>query len=189
MLCFFGGTDAGDAAATVTGWAAATGAPFAATVVAARPDTTAALAAQPLAPGQSVTPIRPTGRLLARAAEADLVVTAAGTATWELLCIGVPTALIWVAGNQRQAYEATVGSGLAAGLGRPTAPAAGAVATLRTLLTDPTARAELAARGHGLIDGRGRERVADALFDAACRPCAARHRGSGGQRAVVDQVP
>jgi spore coat polysaccharide biosynthesis predicted glycosyltransferase SpsG len=173
LLCFFGGTDATDAAPAVLRWAAATGAPFDATVVAARPGTADALAAVHLEPGQSVTPIPPTDRLPALAAAADLVVTAAGTATWELLCLGAPTALIWVADNQRLGYEAAVGRGVAAGLGGITTPAANAVAVLRTLLTDPAARADLAARGHALIDGRGRERVAGALFDAVTRRSAA----------------
>jgi spore coat polysaccharide biosynthesis predicted glycosyltransferase SpsG len=166
LLCFFGGTDAAGAAPTVIRRVAATGAPFAATVIAARVDTARALVAVPLAPGQSVTPIPPTDRLPALAAAADFVVTAAGTATWELLCLGVPSALIWVADNQRSAYESTVARGLTAGLGRITAPADDAEQVLRTLLTDPAARTALAARGHGLIDGRGRERVADALVSA-----------------------
>jgi spore coat polysaccharide biosynthesis predicted glycosyltransferase SpsG len=164
LLCFFGGTDAAGAAPIVLRRAAATGAPFAATVVAAGPQTARALRAVPLAPGQSVTPIPPTDRLPALAVTADLVVTAAGTATWELMCLGVPSALVRVADNQNAAYEATVARGIAAGIGAVTAPPGEAVPVLRALLTDPTARSALAARGHGLIDGRGRERVADALI-------------------------
>jgi spore coat polysaccharide biosynthesis predicted glycosyltransferase SpsG len=164
LLCFFGGTDAADAAPAAIRLAAATGAPFAATVVAARAETARALAAVPLAPGQCVTPVPPTDRLPALAAAADLVVSAAGTSTWELLCLGAPTALIKVAGNQQVGYDATVSRGLTAGLGSVTAPAPDAVAVLHGLLTDPAARMTLAARGHGLIDGRGRERVATALL-------------------------
>ena len=168
MVCFFGGTDAAGAAPAVVELAAATGAPFAATVVAAHAATAKALAALPLAPGQCVTPIPPTDRLPALAAGSDLVVSAAGTSTWELLCLGVPTALIQVAANQRAGYDATVSRGLTAGLGSVATPAPDAVPVLRRLLTDPAARAAPAARGHGLIDGRGRERVADALL-GSCR--------------------
>ncbi|MFG2002631.1 PseG/SpsG family protein [Spirillospora sp. NPDC048911] len=169
MLCVFGGTDTADAAPAVTRLAAETSAPFRATVVAARAGTVAALAALPLAPGQSVTPIPPTDRLPRLAAGADLAVSAAGSATWELMCLGVPAALIWVAGNQRLGYEATVSRGLTAGLGNPAeygdpAVRTQAIATLRRLLLDPAERDALARRGHGLIDGRGRERVADALL-------------------------
>jgi spore coat polysaccharide biosynthesis predicted glycosyltransferase SpsG len=168
VVCFFGGTDAAGAAPAVVELAAATGAPFAATVVAAHAATAKALAALPLAPGQCVTPIPPTDRLPALAAGSDLVVSAAGTSTWELLCLGVPTALIQVAANQRAGYDATVSRGLTAGLGSVATPAPDAVPVLRRLLTDPAARAAPAARGHGLIDGRGRERVADALL-GSCR--------------------
>jgi spore coat polysaccharide biosynthesis predicted glycosyltransferase SpsG len=164
VLCFFGGTDAADAAPAAIKLAAATEAPFAATVVAAREETAKALAAIPLTPGQCVTPIAPTDRLPALAADADLVVSAAGTSTWELLCLGVPTALMRVADNQRIGYDATVARGLTAGLGSVTTPAPDAIQVLHNLLTDPAARTALAARGYGLIDGRGRERVAAMLI-------------------------
>jgi spore coat polysaccharide biosynthesis predicted glycosyltransferase SpsG len=165
VLCFFGGTDAADAAPAVIELAAATRVPFAATVVAAREATAKALADIPLAAGQCVTAIPPTDRLPALAAESDLVVSAAGTSTWELLCIGVPAALVRVAENQRLGYDAVVSRGLAAGLGGVTNPATDAIPVLHGLLTDPAARTALAARGHGLIDGRGRERVTDALLN------------------------
>jgi spore coat polysaccharide biosynthesis predicted glycosyltransferase SpsG len=164
VLCFFGGTDTADAAPRVIELAAATGAPFAATVIAARDSTADALAAVALTPGQSVTAIAPTDRLPHLAAAADLVVSAGGTSTWELLCLGVPAALIWVADNQRQGYDTLVSRGLAAGLGAVTGLGGDAEATLKGLLTSPVARTDLAARGFTLVDGRGRERVADELL-------------------------
>jgi spore coat polysaccharide biosynthesis predicted glycosyltransferase SpsG len=96
-------------------------------------------------------------------AGADLVVTAAGSAVWELLHLGVPAALSWVAANQLIGYEALVGGGIAAGLGP--APDAAAVELLARLLGDPAARERYGRRGAGLVDGRGRERVANALLD------------------------
>ncbi|MCW2900554.1 MAG: spore coat polysaccharide biosynthesis protein [Streptosporangiaceae bacterium] len=164
VLCFFGGTDTADAAPRVIELAAATGAPFAATVIAARDSTADALAAIALVPGQSVTAVAPTDRLPHLAAAADLVVSAGGTSTWELLCLGVPAALIWVADNQRQGYDALVSRGLAAGLGAVTGLGGDAEATLKGLLTNPAARTDLAARGFTVVDGRGRERVADELL-------------------------
>ncbi|QYC38582.1 undecaprenyldiphospho-muramoylpentapeptide beta-N- acetylglucosaminyltransferase [Nonomuraea coxensis DSM 45129] len=152
VLCFFGGTDA---AGVAPAWAAAlraTGVPFTATVV----------SPAPFAPGAPITVIPPTDRLPELMAAADLVVTAAGSAIWELLYLGVPTALSWVAGNQRIGYDELVGRGVAAGLGREPGPEA--VAALARLLTDPAAREEHGRRGAGLVDGRGRERVADALL-------------------------
>ncbi|MFI0447638.1 PseG/SpsG family protein [Actinomadura sp. 6N118] len=170
ILCFLGGTDAADAAPAVMGLAAATGVPFTATVVAARATTARALAAIELSPGQSLVPVAPTGRIAELASGADLAICASGSSVWELMCLGVPAALVHVADNQLIGYQAAVSRGLAAGLGHParlTGAAAGAaVETLQRLLTDPGERMAIAARGHAFIDGRGRERVCDALLDA-----------------------
>jgi len=173
LLCFFGGTDAAGAAVTVTELAISTGEPFDATVVAADLATERALTGLRTRRGQSVTPIAPTDRLPALAAQADAAVIAAGGSTWEMLGLGVPTALIWVAGNQRQAYANVISRGLAVGLGSlaelscdPSGPAQG----LRTLLVDADARATLAEHGAAVVDGRGRERVASALLDLTAPP-------------------
>lgn len=158
VLCFFGGTDS---AGVAPAWAAAlrrTGLPYEATVVSPAPFQ---------AEGQ-VRVIPPTDRLPELMAEADLVLTAAGSASWELLHLGVPTALTWVAGNQSAGYEALVRGGLAAGLGPEPGPEA--VATLARLLATPTLREEYGRRGRDLIDGRGRERVADALLGSGTTP-------------------
>jgi spore coat polysaccharide biosynthesis predicted glycosyltransferase SpsG len=173
LLCFFGGTDAAGAAVTLTELAISTGEPFDATVVAADLPTERAIAALQVRQGQSVTPIAPTDRLPALAAQADVAVIAAGGSTWEMLGLGVPTALIWVAENQRQAYANVVFRGLAVGLGglaELSHDPSDAVRGLRTLLVDAEVRAALAERGAALIDGRGRERVAAALLDLSGPP-------------------
>ncbi|MEU6793410.1 hypothetical protein ABZ907_17065 [Nonomuraea wenchangensis] len=156
VLCFFGGTDAAGVAPVWAEALCATGVPFTATVVSPAPFMA------PLADGAPIAVIPPTDRLPELMAAADLVVTAAGSAIWELLYLGVPTALSWVADNQLIGYDELVGRGVAAGLGR--APGPEAVAVLARLLSDPAAREEHGRRGGGLVDGRGRERVADALL-------------------------
>ncbi|WP_090930377.1 PseG/SpsG family protein [Nonomuraea jiangxiensis] len=155
VLCFFGGTDS---AGVAPAWAAAllaTGVPFRGTVV----------SPTPFAAGGPIAVIPPTDRLPELMAGADLVVTAAGSAVWELLYLGVPAALSWVADNQLVGYRELVDRGAAAGLGR--AADARAVALLARLLADPAVREEHGRRGGGLVDGRGRERVADALLALA----------------------
>ncbi|TMR10545.1 spore coat protein [Nonomuraea turkmeniaca] len=152
VLCFFGGTDSAGVASAWAEALLATGVPFEGTVV----------SPEPFAAGDAITVIPPTDRLPELMATADLVVTAAGSAIWELLHLGVPAALTWVAGNQLIGYEELVGRGVAAGLGNT--PDARAVGTLARLLADPAAREEHGRRGRGLVDGRGRERVGDALL-------------------------
>jgi spore coat polysaccharide biosynthesis predicted glycosyltransferase SpsG len=165
VVAFFGGTDAYRAAPVLARALIATGAGFEATVVAADASLRAELLALVPAGGQRVTVLDPTDELPKLLADADLVISASGTSTWELLCLGLPAALVWVVDNQLLGYERTVARGLAAGLGHlASLPSATAVSTLRGLLTDPDARAELAARGWAAVDGLGVARVADALL-------------------------
>ena len=165
VVAFFGGTDAYRAAPVLAQVLIETGASFDATVVAADSGLRADLLALAPAPGQRLEIIDPTDELPKLLADADLVISASGTSTWELLCLGLPAALVWVVDNQILGYERTVARGLAAGLGHlGELPSSGAVSTVRDLLTDPGARATLAARGWAAVDGRGVERVADALL-------------------------
>jgi spore coat polysaccharide biosynthesis predicted glycosyltransferase SpsG len=167
VFAFFGGTDAFGAGPYVARALAATGHPFEATVVAPTPDLAARLAAVELQPQQHLDVIGPTDRLAVRVREADLTISASGTSTWELLCLGATAALVCVVDNQVMGYERTVDTGAAAGLGllsalqEDTAPAD---RTLKRLLSDPVERGRLARSGWELVDGRGRERVADALL-------------------------
>ncbi|RBQ16498.1 spore coat protein [Spongiactinospora rosea] len=154
VLCFFGGTDA---TGVTMGWLdalAATGVPFSATVIAPEP------VVPP--PGLPISVLPPTDELPRLMAQADLVITAAGTTVWELLYLGVPTALTWVRDNQLLGYHAVTKRGLAAGLGAGNDPSS-AVPALRELLAEPARRARYARRGRRVVDGLGRERVADAL--------------------------
>ncbi|MGB3439973.1 MAG: bifunctional UDP-2,4-diacetamido-2,4,6-trideoxy-beta-L-altropyranose hydrolase/GNAT family N-acetyltransferase [Actinophytocola sp.] len=129
------------------------------------PSEVVAISAAPV-PGFDVTP--PTPDVPALFASADLVVSAAGVTLMELCCIGVPTALVRIADNQAAGYEAAVGRGLAAGLGtdpREHVPA------LRALLLDSAARHAMGERARTTVDGRGADRILDAMgFDPTVRP-------------------
>jgi len=176
VLCFFGGTDAYGAAPVVLRLLLATGQALRATVVVARPELHDALAGADLGPGQEVMLIPPTDRLPQLVTSADLVLSASGTSTWDLLCLGAAVALVWVVDNQRQGFDRVVSRDLAAGLGklddlvgdRQTADRA--TATLLSLLTEPRRRAELAARAWRTVDGLGRARVANALLTLTPKP-------------------
>ncbi|HWD79795.1 MAG TPA: spore coat protein [Kribbella sp.] len=167
VFAFFGGTDAFGAGPYVARALAATGLPFAATVVAPGDDLARRIADVELQPHQELTVIGPTDQLAARVRAADLTISASGTSTWELLCLGATAALVCVVDNQVMGYERAVDTRAAAGLGLLSAlkdDVTSADQTLKRLLTDPAERGRLARAGWDLVDGRGRERVADALM-------------------------
>ncbi|HEY0695373.1 MAG TPA: spore coat protein [Kribbella sp.] len=167
IFAFFGGTDAFGAGPYVVAALAATGVPFNATVVAPGEDLAKAIGEVPLGTGQHVEVIGPTSQLAAAVVASDLAVSASGTSTWELLCLGVTAGLVCVVDNQVMGYERAVATGAAVGVGVLSdlkADPTGAAAALRPLLTDPVERARVAAAGWKLVDGLGRARVADALY-------------------------
>ncbi|MFC7491559.1 MULTISPECIES: PseG/SpsG family protein [unclassified Knoellia] len=169
VLAFFGGTDAAGAAPTVASLVLATALPLELTVVAATPEIADELTALELPAHQRLVVIAPTPEIAALAAGADLVVTASGSSVGELLAIGSPTAVLTVADNQLVGYTTLVEHGVVAPLGSLDAlrhDADAATTQLRELLSSPEARLGLARRGRALVDGRGRERVADALLAA-----------------------
>ncbi|PZF97575.1 PseG/SpsG family protein [Micromonospora deserti] len=176
VLAFFGGTDAVGAAPVLARVLLSTGHPMDLTVVVGRPAVEAQLATVRPGRGQSLCAVPPTDELPALITEADLVVSAAGTSTWELCCLGAPAALVCVVDNQRESYRRVVAHGLVAGLGElPELAGAGmagraaraaAARTLHGLLTSPARRAALSARAWAAVDGRGRARVADAVLAA-----------------------
>lgn len=171
VLAFFGGTDAYGAAPRLVPALAATGLPFHLRVVAATGDRRRELAAVATGPGQRVDVIAPTDRIAELVTSSDLVVSAAGTSSWELLCLGAAVGFVCVADNQATSYDRAVAARLGVGLGRlaeVAADPAPATAALRTLLADEEARAALRARGWSLVDGAGRGRVIDA-FEAVRR--------------------
>lgn len=99
---------------------------------------------------------------------ADAAVATAGVTTWELLCLGVPTALIEVAENQRHVIRAATDLGAAIFVGT-TAQIEERLGDAIDQLADPAIRRELTWRGRDLIDGRGAERVVGALEEAIKR--------------------
>jgi spore coat polysaccharide biosynthesis predicted glycosyltransferase SpsG len=169
VVAFFGGTDAYRAAPQIAGLLARTGVAFDATVIGANDDLRRELAAVPAGPGQRFEIIPPTDDLPKLLAGADLAVSASGTSTWELLCLGLAAALVWVVDNQIIGYERTVARGYAAGIGQLGHFGPSSVTTLRDLLTDAGRRTDLAARAWAAVDGRGVQRVADALLAAPTR--------------------
>lgn len=174
VLVVFGGTDPYEGAPVLVPMLLDADVPVEVLAIAARPEVAAHLDGLERAAGQTVTVLPPTDDLPGVAASCDAVVSASGTSVWEMLCLGLPLGLVCVTENQVLGYrEATRELCLPVGqLGPLRADAAArraGVAELRRLLTDAGLRERLAARGRALVDGRGRERVADAVERLALR--------------------
>lgn len=113
--------------------------------------------------------VPPQHDLPALAADAEVVVSAAGTTVAELACVGVAVALIAVVDNQREGYDRIVAAGLAVGLGGPEdvrGRSTDARAALRDLVVDRSARDRMARAASEAVDGVGADRIVDAWLTA-----------------------
>lgn len=93
----------------------------------------------------------------------DLVVSGAGSTTWELARLGVPAVLVALAANQEPVGEAAERLGTARYLGRDAVLDSEALSdTLSAALTEPT-RASMSQVGPRIVDGQGATRVGERL--------------------------
>jgi len=107
-----------------------------------------------------------TPRMAELTAGADFAVGAAGSSAWERCTLALPSVLLILAENQRPAAEALNGLG-AALVVDPEAPDFDELfdRAVQRLLSDPTARARMAARSAEVCDGLGAARTADAFLE------------------------
>lgn len=98
-------------------------------------------------------------------AEADVAIGAPGSSTWERCTLGLPSALVILADNQRPAAQALAerGAALVVDAAAPDFDAA-LDRALRRLMTDAELRRDLAAKSAEICDGQGASRVADAFL-------------------------
>lgn len=108
----------------------------------------------------------PSGNFPQFLAGCDAAVSATGTTTWELCCLGKPMAALAVAENQLPAYRALVAEGVVFGaadlVGVPPNQESLASA-LAEFFRNENFRRIAADRAYMLVDGRGKERVTDAF--------------------------
>ncbi|HHX45897.1 MAG TPA: spore coat protein [Brevibacterium sp.] len=183
-VIFCGGTDPQAAAPFLTDLVIRTRSAIELTVVAATDAIAADLARLLPRLGQQIDVISPTPQIVQIAANCDFAVVAAGGSVWELLCVGVPAAVVAVADNQEPTIRTIGATGAALALGTlrdlrsSSAAQDGAVTMLRRLIDSPRERRDVSARAGQLIDGRGRARVIDELSRAVARrsDCTARDR-------------
>jgi len=97
-------------------------------------------------------------------AAADIAVGAAGTTSWERCCLGLPTLLLVLAGNQSLIARNLAGLG-AVRLSADTDPSS-VTECLRHLANDPTARIAMSMAAARICDGKGATRFSRLLADA-----------------------
>lgn len=91
---------------------------------------------------------------------ADLALAGAGSTTWELCRMGVPSLIVVTADNQEPIAQEVDAAGAAVNLGWHENLSVGALAAcLQELSGDAARRAAISARGRALVDGRGAMRV------------------------------
>lgn len=100
-------------------------------------------------------------------ARADLAIVAAGTTTWELAALGVPSLLLITADNQRAVAGPMAALGGAVNLGLASDRGVATLAdALAPWLTDSAARRTLGERARTIVDGDGARRVLAAMRGA-----------------------
>ncbi len=112
---------------------------------------------------RGVTAISTSTGLLPELAAADLVVTAGGVTLVESLLLGRPTIALTLAANQHRAVAGIAEAGGAIGMPEGTSGEI-ILRSVIELVGDAVVRQELGRTGATLVDGRGPQRVAEALL-------------------------
>ncbi len=164
ILVAMGGTDPVDATGKVLAVLAESGYPGPVEIVLGRAAPALSRVRREVAarPGFRLHVDVPPAGMAALMQAADLAVAAAGSSSWERCCVGLPSIVSAIAGNQEVAARALAETGAALAIG-DLAGACGRselAAALRRLCTDPELRRQFRDRGRALVDGRGVERVA-----------------------------
>jgi spore coat polysaccharide biosynthesis predicted glycosyltransferase SpsG len=107
--------------------------------------------------------VRAPPSMAALMAEADVALSAAGTTTLELACMGVPSVIVVVAGNQVLAARAYAEREMFAVAHAPN----DAVDAFAALVDDVDARRRRSDVGRRAVDGRGAERVVAHMLKGA----------------------
>ncbi len=101
-----------------------------------------------------------TGEMARLMRDADLAIGAAGTTSWERCCLGLPAIALVLAENQRASAAALAEAGAVIAVER----VENVGSALRQLLDHPGRLPQMNAAAFPIVDGRGAERVASAIF-------------------------
>ena len=105
-------------------------------------------------------------RIAEEMAWADVAISAAGSTSWELAFMALPSLLITASENQHGCAQYLHQHGIAISLGgQSQVQPREAAAALSALAADPARRTEMSSGGRALIDGRGAQRVVQTMAD------------------------
>ncbi|MGH6970588.1 MAG: UDP-2,4-diacetamido-2,4,6-trideoxy-beta-L-altropyranose hydrolase, partial [Caulobacteraceae bacterium] len=106
-----------------------------------------------------------TAEMASLMADADLAIGAGGSSVWERAAVGLPSATVALADNQREMVERMAASGLTLALDAETPDFEARLAEAwRLLAADASLRWRLAERSAELCDGQGAPRTAEAVL-------------------------
>ncbi len=163
VLCFMGGSD--PTAASVGVARSLAGQKLLLTIIAPETEHDEL---RSIAQGEEWRILAPTPKLPSLFAEADIVISAAGTSAWDLCTLGIPSVLIAVVENQQPSLCAAVEHGLALGLDvvDDRSLLAGVRDEVHRLISDESLRHELSGAARRAFDGNGAARVAERMESA-----------------------
>lgn len=115
---------------------------------------------------RAVTPLASPFDLAELASSIDLAVVGAGMTTYELACAGVPTVAVGLVENQRIVIDGCRTTGIALAVDGVSGDPIPAVAAALDTLHDRVSREALSRAGARTVDGRGADRIANALLAA-----------------------
>lgn len=180
VLGFMGGTDPTGMIVRVAEALATVATPLQGTVICSpawRQQVDALLAGKP-----EIRVIPPTNDLPALLATTDIAISAAGTSSWELCTLGIPSILIEVVDNQTESLREMSKRGLVIGLSPSEFSGAkmteAITAGIDLLASDETARRKLSEACASMFDGQGAARVVAAMASvSAGNPVSASAQG------------
>ena len=163
LLVTFGGYDEDNLALAAMKELAGLETPFTATVICSA-DAHGLEEAQAFAPphGEKFRVLPPT-HMAPLMAAVDLALCAGGTTSLEMAALGVPMVLVTVADNQEPGAAALDHAECARLAGRGVGALGPATKILDDLIRDSAAREDMSRAGTALVDGRGAERIAEAM--------------------------
>ncbi|MFW5883685.1 MAG: PseG/SpsG family protein, partial [Verrucomicrobiota bacterium] len=108
--------------------------------------------------------VRDEGEIIDHLDWADFALSAGGTTVWELLYLGVPSLILLTAGNQTSNCETLATEGILRSLGPAEKFDPETIAEqVNALATDPERRALYSIKGRQIVDGKGCERIFEAI--------------------------